>query len=121
MIRSSDVGARIDDDVGRRGEVGGRSRHHRPRSIGVDDVDGPVVKAHGTRHEGIREIQRDVHKEKESEAARIHRDHASTDASKLAGGAWPAAVPSDHRDTHPLSKDCRHQDETEHNSADPGV
>jgi hypothetical protein len=55
-IRSSDVGARIDDDVGRRGEVGGRSRHHRPCSIGVDDVDGPVVKVHGTRHEGIREI-----------------------------------------------------------------
>jgi hypothetical protein len=67
-----DVGRTVDQGLRGRDKCDGHTRHQRARAIGVDHVDGPVLEAHGTRHQGIGEIQGDVYEEKQGRAAHAH-------------------------------------------------
>jgi hypothetical protein len=58
---SLDLGPVIDDGPRRWHELDGHTRRHRTRAVGVDHIHGPAVEAHGTWHERVSKVERDVH------------------------------------------------------------
>jgi Transposase, Mutator family len=98
------VGETVNGGFRRRREFDADSRHGCPCAVALNHVHRALVEAHGSRHEGVREVQCDVHEQAEGQAVVARLVWKSEMAHS--SGYWELANPKAGRRARRPPEEC---------------